>query len=100
LEVGQEAQAGRTGGNWMSNDRELTEAGRQYAAAYEIHYATKNLREAFKLYKGIMASHPDTKEAGYAKSQIQNIVNIVVPKEERLGIQMDLASSVFEHVSD
>ena len=84
----------------MSNDTELTEAGRQYAAAYEIHYATKNLREAFGLYKGIIAAHPTTKEAGYAKSQIQNIVNAVVPKEERLGIQMDLAAAVFERVAD
>jgi hypothetical protein len=84
----------------MSNGTKLTEAGRQYAAAYEIHYATKNLREAFKLYKAIMTAHPDTLEAGYAKSQIQNIVNAVVPKEERLGVQMDLAAAVFEQVAD
>ena len=84
----------------MSNDSELTEVGRQYAAAYEAHYKTKNLREAFKLYKAIMTAHPGTKEAGYANSQIQNIVNAVVPKEERLGVQMDLATAVFEHVAD
>ena len=84
----------------MSDDTELTGAGRQYAAAYEIHYATKNLLEAFKLYKAIMTAHPGTREAGYAKSQIQNIVNAVVPKEERLGVQMDLAAAVFERVAD
>jgi hypothetical protein len=84
----------------MSSDTQKTEAGRQYAAAYEIHYANKNLRDAFKLYKEILIAYPDTKEAGYAKSQIQNIVNAVVPQEERLGVQMDLAAAALEPVED
>ena len=84
----------------MSTNTEQMEAARQYAAAYEFHYAHKNLREAFKLYKEILATYPDTKEAGYAKSQIQNIVNAVVPKEERLSVQMDLAAAAFERAAD
>ena len=84
----------------MSDNTEMTEAGRQYAAAYETHYGSKNLRDAFGLYKRILADHPDTKEAGYAKSQIQNIVNTVVPKEERLDSQMDLAATVFQKMTD
>lgn len=80
----------------MKDNTEFTEAGRQYAAAYDIHYGSNDLREAFKLYRKIMTDYPDTKEAGYAKSQIQNIVSIIVPKEERLEIQMDLASAVFD----
>jgi hypothetical protein len=66
----------------------------------EIHYGIKNLREAFERYKKILADHSDTKEAGYAKSQIQNIVNTVVPKEERLDSQMDLTAAVFENMTD
>ena len=84
----------------MSDNTEQTEAGRQYAAAYEFHYNSQNLRKAFELYKEIMADHPDTKEAGYAKSQIQNIVNTIVPKEERLDSQMDLAAAVFKKTTD
>ena len=84
----------------MSDNTEQTEAGRQYAAAYEFHYKSQNLRKAFELYKEILADHPDTKEAGYAKSQIQNIVNSTVPKEEQLDTQMDLAAAFFENVKD
>ena len=84
----------------MGDNTEQTAAGRQYAAAYETHYSSHNLRKAFELYKRILADHPDTKEAGYAKSQIQNIVNTVVPKEERLDTQMDLAAAVFENAKD
>ncbi len=83
----------------MNHDTELTEAGRQYTAAYEIHYATKNLSEAFKRYKAIMTAHPGTKEAGYSESQIQNIVNVVVPKEERFGAQLDLAAAIFDQMA-
>ncbi len=43
--------AGHTGGNLMSDNTEQTEAGRQYAAAYETHYGSKNLQETFALYK-------------------------------------------------
>ena len=94
----EEALAGRIGGKGMREDTEMTEAGRHYAAAYKTHYETKDLRKAFELYKGVMVDHPNTKEAGYSKSQIQNIVNAVVPKEERLESQMDLASAVLDHV--
>lgn len=80
----------------MSDNTEMTEAGRQYAAAYDTHYGSKNLRGAFEQYKKILADHPDTKEAGYATSQIQNIVNAIVPKEERLHRQMDLAATIFQ----
>ena len=66
----------------MRNDTGLTEASQKYAAAYAAHYETKDLREALELYRGIVAAHPDTQEAGYSRSQIQNIVNEVVPERE------------------
>ena len=76
---------------------EVAEAGRQYAAAYAAHYSTKDLREALRLYRGVIAAHPNTQEAGYSQSQIQNIVNAVVPRQELLDVQVDLALARIEH---
>lgn len=81
----------------MRNETGVTEAARQYAAAHRRHYETKDLREALELYEGIMVGHPDTQEAGYSLSQIQNIVNAVVPKQELFDAQVDLASARLEH---
>jgi hypothetical protein len=49
----------------MRNDTGLTEASRQYAAAHAAHYKTKDLREALELYEGVLAAHPNAREAGY-----------------------------------
>jgi hypothetical protein len=81
----------------MSKDTVLTKASQQYAAACATHFKTKDLREALKLYKGVMAAHPKTKEADYSRSQIQNIVNAVIPKQELLDAQVDLALTQLEH---
>ncbi|MFH2002510.1 MAG: hypothetical protein ABIK28_22750 [Planctomycetota bacterium] len=81
----------------MIKDTELTATGRQYAAAYAMQYTEKNLRGAFERYRNLVAAHPTTKEAEYSRSQIQNIVNAVIPKEELLDVYMDLASNHFEH---
>ena len=81
----------------MRNKTELAEANRQYAAAYAAHYTEHDLPAAMRLYKQIMASHPSDPEAEYSRVQIQNIVNAVVPKQELLDAQMDLALSHFEH---
>ena len=43
---------------------------------------SEDLPKAFKLYRGIIADYPETEEAGYSLSQVQNIVNAVVPKKE------------------
>ena len=75
----------------MRDDTGLTEASRQYAAAHTVHYEAKDLREALLLYKGVLAAHPDTQEAGYARSQIQNIIKEVIPERELLEAQMDRA---------
>ena len=75
---------------------EVAEAGRQYAAAYAAHYTTKDLREALRLYRDVMAAHPNTQEAGYSQSQIRNIVNAVVPRQELLDAQVDLALAHFD----
>jgi hypothetical protein len=81
----------------MKKDIELTEAGRQYAAAYAAHYAGRDLPVALQLYLKVMASHPGTQEAGYSRAQIQNIINAVVPEQELLDAQVQLAVAHFEH---
>jgi hypothetical protein len=74
----------------------FNEAGRLYATAYAAHYAAKDLRGAFELYRSLMATHPDTPEAGYSQSQILNIANAVVPKQKILDAQVELALAYLE----
>ena len=80
----------------MINNTILTEAGQQYATAYDAHYTTKDMYKAFKLYGRIIADHPDTHEAGYSRSQVQNIVNAVVPKQTVMDALVELARTLFE----
>ena len=79
----------------MKNDTGLREASQQYAAAHAAHYETKDLREALELYKGVLAAHADTPEAGYSRSQIQNIVKEVVPERELFDAQVGMAMAHF-----
>lgn len=80
----------------MANQAKLKNVGRQYADAYAAHYTGKNLLEALELYKGIVNAHPDSKEAGYSRSQLMNIVHGVVPARELLDVQVELASGRLE----
>jgi len=75
----------------MTNDTQATEASRQYLAAYAAHYATKQLPEALELYKRIISDHPESPEAGYARAQVQNIVQSVVPKQALFDAELELA---------
>ncbi|BBO83135.1 hypothetical protein DSCO28_37010 [Desulfosarcina ovata subsp. sediminis] len=80
----------------MIENRFSTEAGQQYASAYDTHYVTKDVHKAFCLYEDIIAAHPGAKEAGYSRSQILNIVNAVVPKSEIMDSLKDLARIHFD----
>jgi hypothetical protein len=80
----------------MIDNTILTEAGQQYATAYDAHYKTKDMYKAFKLYGRIIAAHPDTLEAGYSRSQVQNIVNAVIPKQKVMDALVELALTHFE----
>jgi hypothetical protein len=81
----------------MTNQTESTEASRKYAAAYAAHYTERNLPLALQLYKELMASHSNTREADYAQMQVQNIVNAIVPKQALLDAQIELLLAHFEH---
>ena len=73
----------------------LTKAGQDYAVAYAAHYATKDLKEAFELYRGVMASYPESQEAMYSQKQIENIVAALVPKQELFDAQVNMALACF-----
>lgn len=75
----------------MSDHRAPAEAAREYAAAYAAHYSARDLATALQLYKKLMASHANAPEAGYSRTQIQNIVKLVVPEQDLLDTQMELA---------
>ena len=79
----------------MRNDQHQTEAGRKYEAAHAAHYTAKDLKNALGLYTDITAAHPDTQEAAYSRSQIDNIVKSVVSKQEFIDSQVKLA---FAHI--
>ncbi len=81
----------------MSDDSALTAAARDYAAAYAAHYSKRDLAMALQLYKKIMASHASAREAGYSRTQVQNIVNAVVSEQELLDAQLELALARLEN---
>jgi hypothetical protein len=74
-------------------------AGQRYKSALAAHYTAKNLREALELYKAILSGFPDSDEAGFARSQIQNIVRAVVPEQVLFDLQANLALTYFEPVA-
>jgi hypothetical protein len=74
-----------------------TQSGRRYAAAYEAHYGRKALQEALRLYRELVAAHPTSREAGYSRAQIRNIVHEVVPERELLEAQVGCALAHFEN---
>lgn len=84
----------------MSNDNGPSEAGARYTSAYEAHYTAKNLRAALGLYQALLSDFPEAPEAGYARSQIQNIVHTAVPIKELFDAQAALALTYLEESND
>lgn len=81
----------------MTDERTLPEAGQQYATAHDAHYRAKDLHEAVELYRGVMVAHPNTPEAAYSRTQIQNIAHSVVPQQELLDAQIELTLACLTH---
>lgn len=75
----------------MKKAPKKTEAGQQTATAHEAHYTTKDLNEALGLYRAVMVAHSETREAGYSRWQIQNIMSAVVPQQALSDAQVELA---------
>lgn len=75
----------------MLKYNDTSEAARQYAEAYASHYTAVNLPEAIRAYCQLIKHHAGTIQAGYARAQVQNIANQVVPARELLAAQVGLA---------
>ena len=80
----------------MKNINGVTVADQDYTKAHDMHYKTKDLPKAFKLYRGIIEDYPRTDEAGYSLSQVKNIVNDVVPKQEVMDALVAMTLAHFE----
>jgi hypothetical protein len=83
----------------MRNGEVVTEAAHEYSAAYTAHYSQPDLAMALALCQKLIASHASTREAGYSRTQVQNIVNAIVPEDERLGAGTALALTRIESQS-
>ena len=81
----------------MKNRNKETAEGKDYTKAHNMQYKTRDLPKAFKLYRGIISDYPKTEEAKYSLSQVQNIVNAVVPKQEVLDALVALTLDHFDH---
>jgi hypothetical protein len=46
---------------------------------------------ALQLYKKLIASHASARQAGDSRTQIRNIVEVVVPEQELLEAHVELA---------
>ncbi len=81
----------------MSEGGALTQVAREYAAAYAAQYSQRDLGLALQLYERLIASHSSAREAGYARSQVRNIVDAIVPEQELLDAQIELAFAHLEN---
>ena len=85
----------------MSSQHPLgTASARHYAEAYATHYAKRDLLGALQAYDRVIELHPDEPEAEYSRSQMRNIVNLVVPARELLASQVELVRRYLQRVDD
>jgi hypothetical protein len=83
----------------MRNNGVVTEAARAYSVAYAAHYSQRDLAMALGPYRELIASHTSTREAGYSRTQVQNIIDAIVPEDERLDAETALALTRIESQS-
>ncbi len=57
--------------------RHYGDSAKAFSEAYKAHYNHKNYKDAYLLYTGIIQDYPESKEARYAKQQIENIEKTV-----------------------
>ena len=57
----------------MSDNGSSSGAAREYAVEYATLYSERDLAMALRRYMKIIASHASAREAGYSRTQIQDI---------------------------
>jgi hypothetical protein len=80
----------------LEKDTDSPEPFKLYAAAYAVHYEVGDLLAAVGYYRSIIAAYPGTPEAGYARSQVMNIVNGSVSHQTLFDAQVALALIALE----
>jgi hypothetical protein len=78
----------------MGNDLEHVEPSHLIAAACAAHHTRQDLAMAIKLYKRLIASHPNSPEAKVARTKIQEILDAV--KNEMQEAQLELRIARYE----
>jgi hypothetical protein len=73
----------------------LSPSAKEYEVA-AAHYSQRDLRMAPRLYAKRIASNASTREAGYSRTQVDNTVHTVVPEEELLDAETELALARLE----
>jgi len=81
----------QVGDEHMPDFKRTTMARRAYDKEHNARYAAKDLHQALELYQGVVTAHPDTQEAEYSRTQMHNIAKSVVPTEDLLAAQVELA---------
>lgn len=66
---------------WIVNSKEL------YKQAYDYHYNTNEFSKALELYKQIISQFPESPEAGYSETQIENIENMSETEKTRYEVR-------------
>jgi len=79
----------------MRNDTGMTEASQQSQRPMRRTTRRRTCVKLSSSTKGIVAAHPDTQEAGYSRSQIQNIIKEVVPERDLFEAQVGMAMAHF-----
>lgn len=80
----------------MRQDTAAEKASAQYLTAYGAHYKDDDLGAAFRLYRKVMAEHPDSAEFAYSLRQLENIVVAVIPTQELLDAHVRMALAHFK----
>jgi hypothetical protein len=73
----------------MKENREPS-AAQIYADAHAIQYSERDYPAALRSYDQLIALHPGAPEAGYARTQMRNIVKSVIPAKELLAAELEL----------
>lgn len=79
----------------IQHDDESAES--QYAEAHALHYEGCDHVGALQAYERILVEHPGADEADSSRSQIDQIVNQVVPAAKLLAAKLALARNSLAH---
>lgn len=83
----------------MTREPDLSEASQDYSDAYHAQYTGRDLVAALDLHAALIASYPASKEAGYSRAQIENIVHAVVSPEDLLAAYIGLVRARIRHTA-